>query len=128
MLLFSRNALLKAEDRRKATCIYRSLLEAKDAVSNANVLKSEPLLCGIRSAIEGAGAGVLRFTFFFHNNPICLMIRHFFWIAAQGGVIDYAKAVSKYDLTPRDHIQKGETLLAIAVFFDKVRLIDNIEL
>jgi pantothenate synthetase len=56
------------------------------------------------------------------------MIRHFFWIAAQGGVIDYAKAVSKYDLTPRDHIQKGETLLAIAVFFDKVRLIDNIEL
>ena len=51
-----------------------------------------------------------------------------FGSAAQGGVIDYAKAVNKYDLTPVDIIQRGKTLIAIAVFFDKVRLIDNIEL
>ena len=78
LLLFSRNALLKVEDRKKATCIYRSLLEAKDAVSKEDVLKSESLLCGVRSAIEGAGAAVFRFLIFFNNNSSCFMVRHFF--------------------------------------------------
>lgn len=77
LLRCSRNALLKVEDRRKATCIYRSLLEAKDAVSKANVLESDPLLCGIRSAIEGAGVSVLTFTIFFKSKSSYFVDRHF---------------------------------------------------
>lgn len=50
-------------------------------------------------------------------------IRHM--VQQRGGVIDYAEAVAKDTLKPVRNLKKG-TLICLAVYFGKTRLIDNI--
>lgn len=50
-------------------------------------------------------------------------IRHM--VQQRGGVIDYAEAVDKDTLKPVRNLKKG-TLICLAVYFGKTRLIDNI--
>ena len=100
LAMSSRNALLTPEDRRSASCIYRSLQEAQDTVQRQETVTSERLKAKISSEIE----------------------RH-------GGIIDYVEIVHAENLQPLADSQIGRvpTLVAVAAFFGKVRLIDNID-
>lgn len=99
LALSSRNAYLSAEDREKASIVYKALREAKAAFKD-----------GERNASRLTE--IVRKTIM--SEPL-----------AQ---IDYIALVSAESLEPIEKIADSEVLLSAAVRFGKVRLIDNIVL
>ena len=97
LAMSSRNELLTPEDREKAAVIFRALKEAKVAFRNGARNASE-LVEVARRTIE--------------SEP--------------DARIDYVSAVDADTLEPVEKIDDREVLLSTAVYFDKVRLIDNV--
>lgn len=99
LAMSSRNVYLNPEERKDATCLYRSLILARDMVRNGERNSSE--------IIKKMEEFILR-----HKS-----VKR----------IDYIAIVDLYDLTPVDTI-RGKELIALAVFIGRARLIDNIEI
>ena len=95
----SRNAHLSDEEREKATIIYQALREAKLAFRDG-----ERNASNIAQIVEDK----------ISTEPLAR--------------IDYVAVVSNDDLEPVDKIDDSEVLVAVAVRFGKVRLIDNVVL
>ncbi|HLA96614.1 MAG TPA: pantoate--beta-alanine ligase [Pyrinomonadaceae bacterium] len=99
LAMSSRNANLTPEEREKAAVIFKGLKEAKLAFRN-----------GIRNASELTE--IVRKTV--ESEPLAR--------------IDYVAAVDTGTLEPIEKIDDSEVILSTAVFFGKIRLIDNITL
>ena len=97
LAMSSRNELLTAEEREKASVIFRGLKEAKVAFRNGAQIASE-LVEIVRRTIE--------------SEP--------------DARIDYVAAVDAESLEPIEKIDDNEVLISTAVYFGKVRLIDNV--
>lgn len=95
----SRNEYLSAEEREKAAIIYQALSEAKTAFE-----RGERNASSIAEIVESK----------IKSEPLAR--------------IDYIAVVSNDDLEPIDKIEDTEVLVAVAVRFGKVRLIDNVVL
>jgi len=95
----SRNAYLSDEEREKASIIYLALRDAKLAFKGG-----ERNASNIAQIVEDKIA----------SEPLAR--------------IDYVAVVSNDDLEPVDKIDDKEVLVAVAVRFGKVRLIDNVVL
>ncbi len=95
----SRNEYLTEEEREKASIIYHALRDAKVAFKNG-----ERTASNIAQIVEDKIA----------TEPLAR--------------IDYVAVVSNDDLEPIDKIDDNEVLVALAVRFGKVRLIDNLVL
>jgi pantoate--beta-alanine ligase len=93
----SRNELLTPEERERAAVIFRALKEAKVAFRNGARNASE-LIDIARNTIE--------------TEPEAR--------------IDYVAAVDAETLEPVEKIDDREVLLSTAVYFGKIRLIDNV--
>jgi pantoate--beta-alanine ligase len=91
----SRNVNLLPEERRQASVIYRSLQKAKRAIADGE------------------------------KNPVKLtnLIKDFI-IGESNGEIDYVEILSYPQLNPLEKLN-GSFIIAVAVKFSKVRLIDN---
>ncbi len=96
LAMSSRNKYLTDAQRREATILYRSLLLAKDLFSRGN---------HDLTAMEKSMRNLIG--------------------SESGARIDYIECVNARTLGPAQPDQE-ETLVALAVFFDKTRLIDNI--
>jgi pantoate--beta-alanine ligase len=99
LAMSSRNVYLSDEEREKASIIYQALREAKIAFKDG-----ERNASNIAQIVENKIA----------SEPLAR--------------IDYVAVVSNDDLEPIDKIDDKEVLVAVAVRFGKVRLIDNIVL
>ncbi|MBC7900389.1 MAG: pantoate--beta-alanine ligase [Saprospiraceae bacterium] len=97
LAMSSRNAYLTPELRQKASIIYQALREAKIAFKNGERNGSK-LAQIVQTKIE--------------SEPVAR--------------IDYIAVVDNDALEPVEKIDDKEVLVAVAVKFDKVRLIDNI--
>ena len=97
LAMSSRNELLTPEEREKASVIFRGLKEAKVAFRNGARNASE-LVDVVRRTIE--------------SEP--------------DARIDYIAAVDAESLEPIEKIDDNEVLISTAVYFGKVRLIDNV--
>jgi pantoate--beta-alanine ligase len=95
----SRNANLTAEEREKAAVIFKGLREAKTAFRSGTRNASE-LIGIVQKAVEA--------------EPLAR--------------IDYIAAVDAGTLEPVEKIEDKEVILSAAVYFGKVRLIDNVVL
>src|SRR5215204_338907 len=95
----SRNAYLSDEEREKASIIYQALRDAKLAFKGG-----ERNASNVAQIVEDKIA----------SEPLAR--------------IDYVAVVSNDDLEPIDKIDDKEVLVAVAVRFGKVRLIDNVVL
>jgi pantoate--beta-alanine ligase len=96
LALSSRNRILSEEERQKASIIYKGLREAKLAAKNGE-RNAANLAEIVRKTIE--------------NEPL-----------AQ---IDYVAVVDNETLEPVDKVGENPVLIAVAVRFGNVRLIDN---
>lgn len=96
LAMSSRNALLSLEEREKASVIFQGLKEAKLAFRNGE-RNALNLEQIVRNKIE--------------SEPLAL--------------IDYVTVVSAETLEPLDFIGDEQVLIAVAVKFGNVRLIDN---
>jgi len=94
--LSSRNSLLKKEERSAARCLFRSLQLAMEAVRGGKRESSEVVNL-IRNEIG----------------------------KEKSAKIDYIEIVNKNTLESMMEIKQGRTLIALAVYIGKVRLIDN---
>jgi len=98
LAMSSRNVYLSEEERKDATCLYRSLQMAlemiRSGVRDVEVIKRE-------------------------MEKFILSHKHV-------SKIDYIEVVDKYNLEPVKEI-KGNELIALAVFIGNTRLIDNAE-
>lgn len=93
----SRNIYLSAEERQAATVLYRSLKRAEELVG-----QGERNGLRLKRFLEEAiGA-----------EPLARL--------------DYAEVVSWPDLKPLDELRPGQVLLAVAAYFGRARLIDNL--
>ncbi len=96
LAMSSRNTRLSKEEREKASIIYQGLREAKLAARNGE-RNATNLEQIVRDKIE--------------TEPLAR--------------IDYVAVVDNQTLEPLDSIGDNEVLIAVAVFFGEVRLIDN---
>jgi pantoate--beta-alanine ligase len=96
LAMSSRNARLSAEERQKASVIYQGLREAKLAIRNGE-RNALNLEQIVRNKIQ--------------SEPLAL--------------IDYVAVVDNQTLEPVEKIGDSEVLIAVAVNFGNVRLIDN---
>ena len=96
LAMSSRNTYLTRQERRKAPVLYRALRNARGQIHNGE-RRAGPILRTIRTEI-------LRYS---------------------SGKIDYIACVDAETLKPITKI-KGNVLIALAVWFGKARLIDNI--
>jgi pantoate--beta-alanine ligase len=96
LAMSSRNARLTAEERQKASIIYQGLREAKLAVRNGE-RNALNLEQIVRNKIQ--------------NEPLAM--------------IDYVAVVDNKTLEPVEKLGDNEILIAVAVNFGNVRLIDN---
>lgn len=99
LAMSSRNAYLSEEERAKASIIYQALRDAKLAFKNGE--RNASVIAQIVEEKIG-------------SEPLAR--------------IDYVAVVSNDDLEPVDKIEDSEVLVAVAVRFGKVRLIDNVVL
>ncbi len=99
LALSSRNAYLSEEERAKAAVIYQALRDAKLAFRNG-----ERNASAITQIVEDK----------IGSEPLAR--------------VDYIAVVSNDNLEPVEKIEDNEVLVAVAVRFGKVRLIDNIVL
>lgn len=100
LAMSSRNVYLTPEQRQSATCLARALKRVHFYVKQQHILHCGELTTAIRSTIT----------------------------STPGAELDYAVIVSRSHFEPLDYIQRGNTLVALAVKFGKVRLIDNTRL
>ncbi len=100
LAMSSRNRYLDPESRRRAPALYEALLQARRAFEQEGVTDCSALAQQIRNHIA----------------------QH------TGGRIDYVEIVSLDQLQPLTSVQKGNTLIALAVHLGGARLIDNIRL
>ncbi|OGX27384.1 MAG: pantoate--beta-alanine ligase [Omnitrophica WOR_2 bacterium RIFCSPHIGHO2_01_FULL_52_10] len=96
LAMSSRNEYLTVSQRKEAKVLYRSLREARQNVTAGNH-SAMAIISKIRSRITRAGSGR----------------------------IDYIECVDADTFTPLKRIQ-GKTMIVLAVWFGKTRLIDNI--
>jgi pantoate--beta-alanine ligase len=96
LAMSSRNTRLTTEERGKASIIYQALREAKLAFRDGERNAAE-LEQIVRNKIE--------------SEPLAR--------------IDYVAVVDNQTFEPIDYVGDNEVLIAVAVFFDEVRLIDN---
>ncbi len=99
LALSSRNRYLSAEERAQAPALHAALQAAR-AAWRSGVIDPEILLAGVSNQLAAAA-------------PL--------------GRIDYAALVNRHTLEPQAQAD-AEGLLALAVFFGRARLIDNLEL
>lgn len=99
LAMSSRNERLTENERQAASVIYRALKNAGNAFENGE-LKAGNLTEIVRETVE--------------SEPLAR--------------IDYIALVDNETLEPIEKIAENEALLAVAVFFGKIRLIDNIVL
>ena len=97
LALSSRNRILSDEERQKASVIYRSLREAKIAFKNGE-RNAARLIEMVQEQIA--------------TEPLAS--------------IDYVSVVDSRTLEPVEKIGETETLIAVAVRFGTIRLIDNV--
>ncbi|MFO7979441.1 MAG: pantoate--beta-alanine ligase [Candidatus Aminicenantes bacterium] len=97
LALSSRNNLLSPEQREAALCLHQSLQRAKKLFTEGEK-NSHKIIDMIRNHIE----------------------------EEKFAKIDYVVIVNKNNLESLPKIIKGETLIALAVYIGKVRLIDNV--
>ena len=97
LALSSRNRILSDEERQKASVIYRSLREAKVAFRNGE-RNAAKLIEMVQEQIA--------------TEPLAS--------------IDYVSVVDSRTLEPVEKIGETETLIAVAVRFGTIRLIDNV--
>ena len=97
LAMSSRNANLSADEREKAAVIFKGLREAKLAFRNGTRNASE-LIEIVRQTIDA--------------EPLAR--------------IDYIAAVDAGSLEPIEKIEDNEIILSAAVYFGKIRLIDNV--
>jgi pantoate--beta-alanine ligase len=100
LALSSRNAYLSETDRKEAPQLYRALEAGRQAFEEGLAKTGAELAGLVRAHIE----------------------KH------TSAKIGYAEAVSMDTLDPIAEIREGKTLLAVAAWFGKTRLIDNIRL
>lgn len=93
----SRNVYLSVDERREAVCLSKALARARAMIEKENVREVQAIRHEILSVISEAAHGRL----------------------------DYCEIVSMDSLEPLAAIEPGNTLIALAVFFGKTRLIDN---
>jgi len=96
LAMSSRNARLSAQERAQSTALYRALRAAEESVRRGE-RDAAALKDAARSVLAGAGLGK----------------------------IDYVEIVRADDLSAVTTVM-GECLIAVAVWFDSTRLIDNI--
>ncbi|MDB5049545.1 MAG: Pantothenate synthetase [Fibrobacteres bacterium] len=96
LALSSRNVYLTPDEKSRATALSRGLFRAKEAWTRGEK-SAETLKAMMRSEIE----------------------------ASSPTRIDYIEAVSQADLAPAETLSKP-SVLAVAVFYGKTRLIDNV--
>lgn len=96
LAMSSRNQYLTARERKEAAVLHRSLKEARRNVAGGNRMGTA-ILGKIRSRIQRESSGR----------------------------IDYVECVDADTFMPLERIQ-GKTIIALAVWFGKTRLIDNI--
>jgi pantoate--beta-alanine ligase len=96
LAMSSRNALLSAEERQKASVIYRALRGAKAAAKNGE-RNAATLAEIVRETLKG--------------EPLAQL--------------DYVAVVDNETLEPIEKISENPVLIAVAARFGKVRLIDN---
>lgn len=99
LAMSSRNENLSSEEREKAAIVYKGLREAKLAFRSGTRNASE-LIAIVQKTIE--------------SEPLAR--------------IDYIAAVDTKSLEPIEKIDDSEVILSTAVYFGKVRLIDNVVL
>ncbi|MFW6124164.1 MAG: pantoate--beta-alanine ligase [Acidobacteriota bacterium] len=97
LALSSRNSLLNSEQRAAALCLYESLQSAKNLISEGEN-NSDKIIDLIRNHIK----------------------------KEKFARIDYVVIVNKNNLKPLPKVRTNETLIALAVYIGRVRLIDNI--
>ncbi len=97
LAMSSRNAYLDVDERQRAAVIFQALRDAKLAFRNG----------------ERSGANLAQIV----EEKI---------MSEPLAKIDYVAVVSNEDLEPVESISDGEVLIAVAVRFGKVRLIDNV--
>ena len=97
LAMSSRNANLSAEERKRAAVIYRALSEAADAFAG-----------GERNASRLTEIVITRI----ESEPLAR--------------IDYVACVDAESLEPVDMIEDREAIIAAAVYFGNIRLIDNV--
>ncbi len=100
LAMSSRNRRLTPEQREQAVCLSRALRRVHYLVKEQGIVHTGELLQAMRSIIRSADLAEL----------------------------DYAAIVSRSTLDPLDIVEKGNTLVALAVRFGDVRLIDNTRL
>jgi pantoate--beta-alanine ligase len=96
LAMSSRNSRLSEDERQRASIIYQALKEAKEAVKN-----------GERNALKISEIVIQTI----ESEPLAK--------------IDYVAVVDSETLEPVEKIADGEVLLAVAVHFGDIRLIDN---
>jgi pantothenate synthetase len=96
----SRNARLSGAQRKEAVIIYQSMQETRDLFIQGE---------RSRDKLES----------FLRENLL----------GAKSGSVDYVQIVDRKNLAPyKGKIKSGQALMAVAMFFGQVRLIDNMEL
>ncbi len=100
LALSSRNAYLSPAERASAPCLHRALEEVARAAAAAGRLPASAALAAVERELAGQGVATR---------------------------IDYVEARDARTLAPRaELLPDGQTLVALAVFFGKTRLIDNL--
>ncbi len=99
LAMSSRNRYLSPAERAQAPALRAALIEAREAC---------------QSGVTGA-------------KNLTHLIQEYLAAHANLGRVDYIALVDQHSLQPLD-IAHSQSLIALAVFFDKARLIDNIEL
>lgn len=99
LALSSRNVLLTPAQREQALCLNRALKRCHFLVKKQGITHSGELLQAVRSALNTAGV-----------------------------TTDYAVIASRTTLESLHMIEKGNTLVALAIRFGNLRLIDNTRL
>lgn len=97
LAMSSRNVYLQPAERAAATCLHGALQRVRTAVEARGSLPAHEALALAREVLE----------------------------AAPGARIDYLEARDAATLEPAQAVGRGQTVVAMAVFFGKTRLIDN---
>jgi pantoate--beta-alanine ligase len=97
LALSSRNVYLSSDERRDAQALSRSLRRARLMIANG-IISARRIVAAMRKIIDAAGSAR----------------------------VDYIEIVDTERLEPVKTVQRGKTLIAVAVFIGKTRLIDNV--
>lgn len=99
LAMSSRNQYLTPDLRAKATCLYQAITKADDLVKKGE-RSSSKIISRVKAIIK----------------------------KAKEAKIDYVTIINRDTLQNTPRVQKGKSLIALAVFIGKTRLIDNIQL